>query len=182
MNSCLFKACVGLGFCCLLSFIMTVPTHGADLKLAMISLQKVFNNSTRIKEAADEIKKMQLESNAQLGAMRTQITKLQERLTDEKTPLKNEEREKLENDLKAKSEEIANEQQSLQAKLSFRERSIQNVFRTQIKSIVEKIAQEEGFVAVFSEQAMVFSGAMPDLAEKVTKAFDAMPPIEKQPK
>lgn len=180
MNSCYIKAYIGLVFCLMLSSVMAFPTHAADLKLAKVSLETVFNNSTRVKAAAEEIKKMQSEANAKLGAMRTQIMQLQERLKDEKSPLKKEEREKAENDLKLKTEEIANEQQALQAKLSFKERSIQNVFRTQIKSAVEKIAKEEGLTAVFSEQAMVFSGNLPDLAEKVTKAFDAMPAIEKQ--
>lgn len=180
MNSCFFKACMCSVFCFMLSFTMAVPTHAADLKLAKVNLETVFNNSTRVKAAAEEIKKMQLDANAKLGAMRTQIMQLQERLKDEKSPLKKEEKEKAENDLKLKTEEIANEQQSLQAKLTFKERSLQNVFRTQIKSAVEKIAKEEGLTAVFSEQAMVFSGDLPDLSEKVTKAFDAMPAIEKQ--
>ena len=180
MNSCFFKACMGSVFCLMLLFMVAVPTHAADVKLAKVSLEAVFNNSTRIKAAAEEIKKMQTESNAKLGAMRTQIMQLQERWKDEKSPLKKEEKEKVENELRVKSEEIANEQQSLQAKLTFREKSIQNVFRTQIRSIVEKIAKEEGLTAVFSEQAMVFSGALPDLSEKVTNAFDAMPAIEKQ--
>jgi Skp family chaperone for outer membrane proteins len=180
MNSCFFKACIGSVFCFMLSFIVAVPTHAADIKLAKVSLETVFNNSTRVKAAAEEIKKMQSDANAKLGAMRAQIMQLQERLKDEKSPLKKEEKEKAENDLKLKTEEIANEQQSLQTKLNFKERSLQNVFRTQIKSAVEKIAKEEGLTAVFSEQAMVFSGDLPDLSEKVTKAFDAMPAIEKQ--
>ena len=179
MNSRFFKAYMGSVFCFMLSFIVAVPTYAADVKLAKISLEAVFNNSTRVKAAAEEIKKLQSEANAKLGALRTQLMQLQERLKDEKSPLKKEEKEKVENDFKLKTEEMANEQQSLQAKLTFKERSIQNVFRTQIRAIVEKIAKEEGLAAVLSEQAMVFSN-LPDLAEKVTKELDAMPPIEQQ--
>ncbi len=166
-------------FCLVLTFIVIVPTYAADVKLAKISLEAVFNNSTRVKAATEEIKKMQADANAKLGTMRSQLMQLQERLRDEKSPLKKEEKEKVENDLKLKTEELSNEQQSLQAKLTFKERSVQNVFRTQVRSIVEKIAKEEGFAAVLSDQAMVFS-SLPDLAERVTKELDAMPAIEKQ--
>ena len=182
MNSCFLKACMGSVFCFMLLFILAVPTHAADVKLAKVSLDGVLKNSTRAKAEMEEIKKTQSEANAKLGAMRTQIKQLQDRLRDEKSPLKKEEKEEAQKDLKLKTEAIANEQQSLQAKLTFKERSFWNVFRTQVKSAVEKVAKEEGLTAVFSEQAMVFSGNLPDVTEKVAKAFDAMPAVEKQQK
>jgi Skp family chaperone for outer membrane proteins len=179
MNSCFFKTYMTSVFCFVLSFIVIVPTYAADVKLAKISLEAVFNNSTRVKAATEDINKMQADANAKLSTMRSQLMQLQERLRDEKSPLKKEEKEKVENDLKLKTEELSNEQQSLQAKLTFKERSVQNVFRTQVRLIVEKIAKEEGFAAVLSDQAMIFS-SLPDLAERVTKELDAMPAIEKQ--
>jgi outer membrane protein len=182
MNSCFFKACMGPVFFLMLLFVLAVPTHAADVKLAKVNLDQVLKNSTRAKAATEEIKKMQSDANAKLGAMRIQIKQLQDRLRDEKSPLKQEEQEKTQKDLKLKTEEFGNEQQSLQAKLTFKERSFWNVFRTQIKEAVEKVAKEEGLTAVLSEQAMVFSGNLPDLTEKVTKAFDAMPALEKQEK
>jgi outer membrane protein len=166
--------------CITLPLIVAIPTYSADLKLAKVSLENVFNNSARVKAATEEIKKMQMESNTKLTGMRTQITQFEEKLKDEKSPLKKEERDKIESELQRKIEEMTNEQQTLQAKLTFKERSVQNVFRTQIRSAVEKIGKEEGLTAVFSEQAMMFSANLPDLTDKVLKEFDAMPALEKQ--
>ena len=180
MNS-YFKVLIGSMLCITLPLIVAVPTYSADLKLAKVSLENVFNNSARVKAATEEIKKMQMESNTKLTGMRTQINQFEEKLKDEKSPLKKEEKDKIEGELQRKIEEMTNEQQTLQAKLSFKERSVQNVFRTQIRSAVEKVAKEEGLTAVFSEQAMIFSGNLPDLTDKILKEFDAMPPLEKQP-
>jgi len=179
MNSYL-KVLIGSMLCFILPLIVAVPTYSADLKLAKVSLENVFNNSARVKAATEEIKKMQTESNTKLNLMRTQITQFEEKLKDEKSPLNKEEKDKIENELQRKIEEMTNEQQTLQAKLTFKERTLQNVFRTQIKLAVEKIAKEEGVTAVFAEQAMIFSGSLPDLTDKVIKEFDAMPALEKQ--
>ncbi len=172
------KILMGSVLCLIVPLIIAMPTYSADLKFAKVSLENVFNNSARVKAATEEIKKMQLESNTKLSNIRTQINQMEEKLKDEKSP--REERERIQSELQRKIEEMTNEQQTLQAKLTFKERSVQNVFRTQIRAAVEKIAKEEGLTAVFSEQAMIFSGNLPDLADKVTKEFDAMPATEKQ--
>jgi Skp family chaperone for outer membrane proteins len=180
MNSYL-KVLMGSMLCLILPLIIAIPTYSADLKLAKVSWENIVNNSARAKAATEDIKKMQMESNTKLSAMRTEINQLEEKLKDEKSPLKKEEKDKIESELQRKIEEMTNEQQTLQAKLTFKERTLQNVFRTQIKLAVEKVAKEEGVTAVFSEQAMIFSGSLPDLTDKVIKEFDAMPALEKQP-
>ena len=179
MNS-YFKILMGSLFCFILSIIIAIPTFGAEPKFAKVSLEYVLTNSARGKDFTEEIKKMQSESNTKLGGMKTQISQLEQKLKDEKSPLPNDERSKIENELQRKVEEATNEQQTLQAKLTFKERSFRNVFFAQVKSIVEKIGKEEGLTAVFLEQAMIFSGNLPDLADKVIKEFDAMPAVEKQ--
>ncbi len=179
MNSYL-KVIMGSMLCIILPLIVAIPAYSADLKLAKVSLENVFNNSARVKAATEEIKKLQMEANTKLNLIKTQINQFEEKLKDEKSPLKKEERDKIESELQRKIEEMTNEQQTLQAKLTFKERSVQNVFRTQIRSAVEKIGKEEGLTAVFSEQAMMFSANLPDLTDKVLKEFDAMPALEKQ--
>ncbi len=180
MNSHLLKIAVGCVVCFILSLTTVIPTHSADIKLGKVNMESVINNSKRLKAATEEVRKIQTEGSSKLAGMRTQINQLEERLKNEKSSLKQDEKEKLENEVQRKIEEMTNEQQSLQAKLNFRERSIQNVFRTQVRAAVEKIAKEQGLTAVLSEQAMIFSGNLPDLTDKVITEFDAMPAIEKQ--
>ncbi|HTY24145.1 MAG TPA: OmpH family outer membrane protein [Desulfomonilaceae bacterium] len=181
MNYChCLKIATCLALCFTLTIVLTVPSSAADLKLAKVNLEAVYGNSARVKAALDDMRKMQTESNARLAGMREQMTKIEEQLKDEKSPLKKEEREKLENELKGKVQALENEQQSLQAKLTFKQRSIQNIFGTQIKSAVEKVAKEEGLAAVLTQQALIYAGDLPDLTEKVTKELDAMPALEKQ--
>ncbi len=56
MNS-YFKVLIGSMLCIILPLIVAIPTYSADLKLAKVSLENVFNNSARVKSSYGRNKK-----------------------------------------------------------------------------------------------------------------------------
>lgn len=168
--------------CFLLPLVVTTSSTAADVKLGQISLTELSNKSTRIKAAIEDLQKVRQESTPKMAALTTEINKIEEDLKKGKDTLKPEEQKKLEADLNAKVEALKNEQQSVRVKLSFKQKSLQNVVRTQIAEILGKLAKEEGLTAVLLKDSFAYTGPdVVDVTEKVTKAFDAMPPLEKGP-
>jgi Skp family chaperone for outer membrane proteins len=92
-----------------------------------------------------------------------------------------EQRKKLELEMKGKIDELQSERDNLSAKVRFAQESFRNVFQTQIVQVIAKIAKDEGLSAVFRKEMLLYSDPLPDVTEKVTKAFDDMPALEKGP-
>jgi len=181
-HRCLTAAVVGVCACFLLPLLATTSSLAGELKLGQVNLTDLYNKSTRIKAAVEEMQKVRQESTPKIAALSTEIKKLEEDLEKGKDTLKPEEKKKLEEDLNLKTEALKNEQQSIRIKLTFKQRSLQNVLRTQIAQILEKLAKEKGLAAVLVKDSIAYAGPeVADVTEQVTKEFDAMPPLEKGP-
>lgn len=163
------------------ALLLTGPSMAADLKLAQISLPTLYKSSVRVRAATEELKAMQMEAAPRMNALNEEIKKLEDELKKGKDALGEDQWKKLQADFKAKVEELQNERQNLKVKANFKQKSIQSVIKAQLEEAVAKIAKEEGFSAVFMKEALVYSQGLVDLTEKVTKALDAMPALEKGP-
>jgi outer membrane protein len=166
-----------LGF--ISALLLSGPSMAADFKFAQISLPTLYNHSARVKAAMEDLKAMQLEAVPRINALKGELQKLQGELKKGKGALGEEQWKKLRADFKAKVEALQSEQQNLRVKAKFRQKSLQNVIKPQLEEAVAKIAKEEGINVVFMKEALVYSQGLTDLTEKVTKALDAMPALEK---
>jgi outer membrane protein len=154
-------------------------SFAAEMKSARISLQDVFKNSTRVKGAEDDMRKIQVEAEAKIGPLRDAITKLHEQLNSGKDTLKPPDKEKLDTELKDKTQELQQEQQGMQVKLNIKQKTLQNVIIGQIREIINKLGKEEGYTVIFNSQNLLYSEGIPDITPKVTQQLDAMPAMEK---
>jgi outer membrane protein len=150
----------------------------AEVKFGKMSLADVRKNSAKVKASLENLQKMQTEALAKINSLKQETEKLQQKLISEKDSLKKEEREKLEIELQDKKQELQAEQQAAKIKTTFLQKSIQNAVKGQINQAIEKIAKEEGISAVFLSEMLLYSDGIVDLTDKVTKAIDAMPPLE----
>jgi Skp family chaperone for outer membrane proteins len=150
----------------------------AEVKLAKVNLEGLYADSARIKAAIEDIKKTQAEAEVKIANLKGEADKIEEKLRAEEDKLKKEDKEKLAKELEAKNQGIEQEQQTARAKVIFKQRSVQNVIGTQIRSILEKIAKEDGLTAILANSAVLYSGQIVDLTERVTKELDAMPAAE----
>lgn len=167
--------------------LLTITLFGgisfsAELKIGTVNLAAVTENSTRVKNAMEEIKKIQMESAPKLAMLSGEIKKIEDELKAGEASLSKVDKEKLENDINAKRQEIQQEQQGARVKAAFRQKSTGNVIRTQLKEIIEKLAKEGSYTIIMNSETVLYSAGVPDLTEQVTKALDAMPALENAPK
>jgi len=167
-----------MAVCLLFLLVCAGLAYSADAKFGKVNLEGVYSNSTRIKAALDEIRKIQTEAEAKVAALKAEADKIEEKLGTEENKLKKEDKEKLAKELESKNQAMEQEQQSARAKVIFKQRSVQNVIGLQIRGILEKISKEDGLTAVLAHQAVLYSGQIEDLTERVTKELDAMPAPE----
>lgn len=153
-----------------------------QLKIGVVSLGDVFRNSQRVKAVENELKQLELEAETKIAPLLEEVKKIQGQLSDEKSGLSEEQKKKLREDLKSKSEAIRSQQQDVKTKAGFKQKSLQNTMVSQVKEAVKKVAKEEGLQMVFHRQALTYWDGLSDITEKVKKELDAMPALEKGPK
>jgi outer membrane protein len=147
-------------------------------KFAQINLTDVSSKSTKVKNAVEQLLKMQTAGSPKMESLTTEAKKLEADLEKGKDTLKQAEKEKLENDLTQKYQEMQSEQQSVRSKLAVQQQAIQTAIMNQIQQIIDKIAKDEGYSAVFLKETMIYSSGMPDLTEMVIKALDSAPALD----
>ena len=167
----------GMVFGCLITLIVfTACLSTANVswaqaaKFAQINLTDVSSKSNKVKVAVEQLLKME--------TLTTEAKKLEADLEKGKDTLKPAEKEKLENDLTQKYQEMQSEQQAVRSKLAVQQQAIQTAIMNQIQQIIDKVAKDEGYSAVFLKETMIYSSGMPDLTEMVIKALDAAPALD----
>lgn len=161
--------------CSGLALLLCSAANATEYKPAQMSLQAVVKNSSKVKAWVEEIKRMQTEAIAKVNTLTSELGRMEQQLV--KAADKPEEKEKLEADIKKKRDELRNEQEAAKVKVSFRQQSMQNVIKSQVYEMVEKIAKEEGYTMVISSEAMYYSKDIPDITSRVTRAVDALPSL-----
>jgi outer membrane protein len=159
----------------LLSLLFCGFSAGAEGKLAQLNLQKVYNQSAKVKAIVEEVKRMQTDAVAKMNSLSAEIGKVEQQLKEGQEKIGKEDKEKIEAELKKKNEDLRSEQESAKIKITFKQKSGQNVVNSQIQDAVAKIANEEGYAVVLTSETIVYSKDVPDLTDKVAKALDAMP-------
>jgi outer membrane protein len=170
----------GFSLCSALMVLLCSAVLAAEYKPAQMSFQAVVRNSAKVKAWVEEIKRMQTETIAKVNTLTSELGKLEQQLA--KAADKAEEKEKLDAEIKKKREELRSEQESAKVKVSFRQQSMQNVIKSQVYDMVEKIAKEDGYTMVISSEAIYYSKDIPDITDRVTRAVDALPSLPQQEK
>lgn len=159
----------------------SVPCFGEGGKMATISLEKVYNASSRLKVAVEEVNKLRTEIAGKMATISSAARIIQGKLEKEASKLKPDEKKKLEEDLQAKRVEYETEQQNLEVKIGFKQKSVQNVLKVQMPDVVDKIAKQKGISLVFWDQSLAYSKGIPDISAEVAQELDKLPAPEKGP-
>lgn len=149
-----------------------------DSRFAQVSLAHVYKSSAKVQAAINEMSKMQAEANPKINALSNETKKIQESLVKGKDKLTPEETEKLEKELGDKMETLKGEQQTLRNVVAARRKTLQDAIKSEIDNIIEKIAKQDGIVAIFMKESLVYSKSLPDITDRVTKALDSLPALD----
>jgi Skp family chaperone for outer membrane proteins len=172
------KGLLAIAMCFCLLCVFSVPSRAADFKVGKINLADVYRGSEKLKAAAAELKQMQLEAEAKMGPLKDAVAKIHEQLKSGESTMKQEEKDKLQADLKEKVQEIENQQQTLRAKITFKQKSIQNALVGQIREVIKKVGEKEGLAGIFSSETLLYSEGIPDLTAQVLQELETMPALE----
>jgi Skp family chaperone for outer membrane proteins len=156
----------------------SVLSHAADFKAGKVHLVDVWRSSTKVKTAMEELKKFQVDADAKTVPMKERVGTIHEQLKSADKPVTPEEKDKLQTELKEKLQEIENVQQAAKAKITFKQKSIQNSFLNQVGEVLKKLGEKDGLSAIFGSETILYSNAVADLTAEVVKELDAMPPFE----
>lgn len=174
-------AILSLTLCLAFLPLGSVPCSAEDGKMATISLENVYKGSSRLKAAVEEVNKLRTEIAGKMATISSAAKIIQDKLEKEASNLKPDEKKKLEEDLQAKRVEYETEEQNLRVKISFKQKSVQNVLKVQVPEVVEKIAKQKGVNLVFWDQSLAYSKGVPDISADVAQELDKLPAPEKGP-
>jgi Skp family chaperone for outer membrane proteins len=157
--------------------MMTQPgTSFAEQKFGRVSFIDIQKDSKKAIAAMEEIQKIQLDSQNKLTALRNDLTRIEEQLN--KPDLPADQKAKLEKEIEEKGQEYQSEDQAVKVKSAIKQKSLQAALGQQIKTIIDKLAKDEGFTAIFRTELLVYSDGLIDVTEQITKALDAAPMLE----
>jgi outer membrane protein len=175
------KLLLTLSISVLLIVGLSVQSQAQGLKMADVSMTDISNKSQKIKTALDELRKFQSEPTAKMKALETEIRQLQENLEKGKASLKEEDKTKIEDQIRAKFQDYQLEQQNFKALVLEQQKKINDTMMAEINNAVSKVAQQGGFSVVFLKESIIYSKDVPDITDKVISYLDAsaQPPATK---
>jgi outer membrane protein len=167
------KLLLTLSISVLLIVGLSVQSQAQGLKMADVSMTDISNKSQKIKLALDELRKFQSEPTAKMKALETEIRQLQENLEKGKASLKEEDKTKIEDQIRAKFQDYQLEQQNFKAQVLEQQKKINDTMMAEINNAVSKVAQQGGFSVVFLKESIIYSKDVPDITDKVISYLDA---------
>lgn len=174
-------ASLSVALCIVVSPLCSTHVCAGELKFAQISVQAIHRHSARLKAAIKDINTMRRDSKAKIGALSSDVKQLQDEIKSNKKTATPEDQKKLKRELQGKIEELQKARQDLSVKTAFKQKSIQNVLRSQIPIVLKNVAEKEGISAIFWKESLAYAPGIPDVSDKVAAALDAMPALEKGP-
>jgi outer membrane protein len=173
-----------------LSMVSTVQAQQQALKVGVVDLQAVLDNSTRGKAAKDRLKELSVKLQEEIKTKREVKDKREDELQRMRTEIRSQGLVLSEQARSAKEEDFRNKARELKrfiddtnrfiedATQEFREREIRETQRLlgEIRKVVQEIGKQENYTLVLegNEGAalVLYFGKPLDLTQKVTQRYD----------
>lgn len=152
-----------------------------DLKFGQVSLPDVYKYSKRLQAAVEEVNEMRTNAQASMSVFAKEINEIRDKLQKQKEPSSPEQEQKLKQDLQEKTEKLEAQKTDLRVKVAFKQKSVQNVLKVQVPTVLEEVAKKQGLSMIFWDGALAYGPAVPDVSKDVAQALDALPAAEKGP-
>jgi outer membrane protein len=150
----------------------------AEPKLGKVNFLKIHQASKKVAEATNELQKTMTEAQERIGSLAVAAKAIEEKLAKEGISAKD--KAQLEAEFAAKREEYNTAEEEFRLKQSFEQKSYQTAIAGQVKEIVDRIAQQENFAAIFREEMLVSAAGLIDLTDRIAKELDAAPPLRQK--
>jgi outer membrane protein len=163
-------------FCCLFFALSILPASvlAADtMKFGAIDIQKVLNESEAGKKAKSDLESLIKSRQSNIDEKGKVIEKMKSDLEKQTSVLSADARKNKEDELERVVREYQRLVQDSQADIKKREAELTDGILKEIRDLVDKIGEEEGYTIIFEKGTVLYSSKGIDVTESVLKRFDA---------
>ncbi|WP_297214187.1 MULTISPECIES: OmpH family outer membrane protein [Thermodesulfovibrio] len=162
-------------FFLILGFIMTFYTPSyAELKVGVVDLYRVLNESEEGKKAVNELQSMLDSRQKTLEEKQKKIQTLKEEYDKKKAVLSEDARKSKEEEIERLGRELQRTAADYQVELQKKQNEITQSMLKEIRQIINDFAQKEGYNLIFekAEQLIIYTTKEVDITDKIIALFN----------
>jgi outer membrane protein len=169
-NGIMTRAALGL-------LLVAAPARAADLKIAVVDMQRALNECEAGKKAKDQVKAKFEKAQDQLKRQREELDRTRDAFDKKALVLKEEQRRDMEKDFEVKQLDFKRKYEDFQRDLKRTDSELTSGIVEQLYGIVSEIGQQKGFTAVFeaANGGILYSDKSVDITDEVIKLHNANP-------
>jgi len=160
------------------------PVSGADLKIAVVDMQRALNDCEAGKKAKDQVKAKFERSQEALRHQREDLDRMKEDYDKKALVLREEERRNLEKDLENRSLEFKRKYEDFQRDLKRTDAELTSSIVQELYDIVREYGQQHGYSLVLeaSSGTLLYNDKAVDVTDEIVKIHNSSPHKEHAPK
>lgn len=155
------------------ALLLGAGTAAAQVKIGVVSVQKVLNESQVGSRAIKKIEREFSARDQEIQKMIRQARDLQGQIEKDAVTLPESERQKRERDLAGLNREVQRAQREFREDLNLRRNEETAQLFQKIDKIIKQIAESEKFDLIIQREQIVYGSPSIDITERVMKALDA---------
>jgi outer membrane protein len=169
-NGIMTRAALGL-------LLAAAPVRAADLRIAVVDMQRALNECDAGKKAKDQVKTKFEKAADQLKRQREELDRARDDFDKKSLVLKEEQRRDLEKDFEVKALDFKRKQEDFQRDLKRTDSELTSGIVEQLYGIVSELGQQKGYTMVLetSSGALLYSDKSVDITDEVIKLHNANP-------
>lgn len=154
----------------LFMFIWGFQSKAADLRMAYVDIEKVFDDYKITKDYKADLEKKQKDKEKLLLSKRGTIEKSIEDFNKQKFMMNEDKIKEREQQLRGDMQNFQKEVESASLELSVKGREFTKKVLDDIYGVVKRVAQKEKYTQVFEKRSLLFGGE--DITDKVVKELN----------
>jgi len=156
---------------------LAAPVRAADLRIAVVDMQRALNECDAGKRAKDQVKSKFEKSQEDLKRQREDLDRRKEEYERKATVLKEEERRNLEKDLESRSLEFKRKFEDFQRDLKRTDAELTSTIVEELYGVVRDYGAKNTYSLVLeaSSGALLYGDRALDITDEIVKLYNANP-------
>jgi len=153
-------------------FFLVVSLYGADVKIGIVDVHKVFEESAAGKAAKEEIKRERKKLEDDLKKRGGDLEEMKNKLEREVMVMSKEKREEKEREFRIKVGDFKALQGKYAEELKERENALVKKFQDNILQLVKDIGKEGEYIMIIDKLGVLYAPTSVDITSQLIKLYD----------
>ncbi len=153
-------------------FFFAGLSYGADAKIGIVDLQRVFEKSSAGKSAKEELKKQFKKMEADMEKRKGEIERLKQDFEKKRSVVNREKLEEMEREFKIKVMDFQALQKKYNEELKEHESILAKRFHKDIFKIIKEMGKKEGYTMIVDRAVVLYFTDSIDLTEVLIKKYN----------